>query len=82
LYIAQRTEWLTLAEAASHASRSYSWARDRAASGAFISHPDRAPCIRVSAESVAQVIARDRREQRRGAPANRPHLRLIVDNTK
>lgn len=77
---AQKTEWLTLAEAAARAGRSYSWARDRAATGAFVSHPDRSRCIRVSADSVAQVIARERMKQRRKVVSSYP--RLVVDNTK
>lgn len=80
MQILRKIEWLTLAEAAVRAGRSYAWARDRAASGAFVSHPDRSCRIRVTAESVSQAIARERTKQRRKAPLSRP--RLVVDNTK
>lgn len=76
----EKPKWLTLAEAAARAGRSYSWAYERAAGRAFVCHPDRSRCIKVSAESVEQMIVREQAEQNRRSALCGP--RLVVDNTK
>lgn len=81
--IAAKPEWLTLQEAAQRAGRSYSWAWDRAFFGMFDCHPGGARPLRVSAASVARVIAQERPARiARARAKRRPKLRLVVDNTK
>jgi hypothetical protein len=81
--IATKPEWLTLSEAARRAGRSYTWAWERAFGGLLERHPEGGQPIRVSAASLARVIAQERPTRIASARARkRPALRLIVDNTK
>lgn len=81
-------EWLTLADAARLAGRSYAWAHDRAATGVFDRRQGTGRRIWVSKNSVDATIARETRtrapasRKARKAGAQRGHLRLAVDNTK
>ena len=87
MQIVRKTDWLTLAEAAAAAGRSYSWARDRAAVNVFDTRRDvDGKRILVSADSLKEELRREvekhghRQFTRRKRP--RPKLRLIVDNTR
>lgn len=75
---------LTLKEAAALAGRSYAWAWDRAADGRLETHK-KGNRIFVSGASLRREIQRARLEMERrtrGRKSSRPHLRLVVDNTK
>lgn len=82
-------DWITLADAARMAGRSYAWAAERGANGTFDRHPAAGGRrVLVSMQSVRAAIARDRRTdfssvrtKLAGGP-KRAGLRLVVDNTK
>ena len=74
----QVDRWMTLDEAATCAGRSYTWAYDRAIDGRLERRPGSPRLFMVSAASVAAEIARTGAR----STTQRPHLRLVVDNTK
>lgn len=80
-------EFLTLAEAAKIAGRSYSWARDHAIMGRLdIRHSTAGGPVHVSAASLLRVIEAERKtaetQSQAGRGRRRAHLRLVVDNDK
>lgn len=86
MQLVYKIEWLTLAEAAAAAGRSYSWARCRAATSVFqTQRTDGARQILVSAESLSAELQRELKKNGRRNVAKRTRrqkLRLVVDNTK